>query len=834
VRSDPPTLWTAATPVPGGPFWNLPTQPTTFVGRQLEIARLLTLVPEVPLMTLSGAGGCGKTRLALEVVARAAPGFSQGAWFVELAALTEPTLVVHAVASVLGVGEQSGRQLLDVLVDALAAHELLLVLDNCEHLLPACAELVTRLLGECPRVHVVATSRERLNVAGETVWRVPSLSLPVSIKTQDAPRTEFAAYLMNSEAVQLYVQRAASVQPDFRLTDENAEAVAIICQRLDGMPLALELAAARAPVLSPEQIATRLDDCFRVLSHGTHGAPHRQQTLQAALDWSYHLLTLKEQRVFRSLSVFGGTLSLEAAEAVCADDDIQPQFVLDLLAQLVDKSLVQAEAHTGETRYRLLETIRQYGRERLEESGDVERARGRHRDWYLELAERAEPQLWSTAVRAWLDRLELEHDNLRSAFAWCVATDVERGQRLAASLYVFWERRGYLAEGRSCLESVLTVSGVTGDPPTRTRARALLGAGYIARDQGDIEAAKCWVEESLSLFRGLGDKWGIGSSLRALGLLAQSESNRDQARALLEEAVALFREVGRPDDVGWTLRNLGILAQIEGDHPRAYALFEESLPILRQLGDRTGTARVLGSLGILGRIRGDYERARALLEESCNLLLAVEDKRGVGMSLGALGSLARIQGDSTAAFGFFERSLTLGHEMGDLSCIAHSLGMRGVMAIEQGEHARGVRFIAAATATQPLLGSSIEIDERAALESTLAEAQATLGEQAFAAVWTEGHRMTVDEAVESALVPRREHPPVKLGEAQPKRRPGGLTRREAEVLRLVSLGKTNREIAGDLVLSEYTVMRHVSNIFRKIGASSRAAAASFAVREGIS
>ncbi len=868
----------------GRPRTNLPLQPTTFVGRQQEIDQLLRLLADVRLLTLTGAGGCGKTRLALEVAARALPRHPGGVWLVELAALNDSALVARAVALVLGVAEQPGRQLVDVLADALVFRDLLLILDNCEHLTAASAALVEHLLGTCPGVRILATSRERLNVAGETVWRVASLSFPTPLETSDAgiPAAGLSDRLMKSEAIDLYVQRAVSVQSEFRLTDENAPAVARICQRLDGMPLAIELAAARAAVLSPQQIASRLDDCFRLLSGGTRGAPERQQTLRATLDWSYGLLSPREQQVLAGLSVFSGGWTLEAVEAVCAHGDIEPHDVLDLLAQLVDKSLVQVERRGGETRYRLLETIRQYGRERLEEASQAQGVRSRHRDWYLALAERAEPELWGAEVRLWLDRLDLEHDNLRAALDWSMATDAESGQRLAGSLFLFWERRGYLTEGRSWLRGMLARSAVPAGARPAARAKALLGAGYLARDQGDIAAARSWFDESLAIFQEVGDKWGIGSALRGLGLLAQSEGNCSEARALFEETVSLFRETGHTMDIGWTLRNLGILAQIEGDYARANAFFEESLPILRQLGDKTGTGRVLGSLGILARIRGDYGRASALLDESRSLLLAAGDQRGVSMALGALGSLTRIEGNWAGARGLFEQSLVLGREMGDRSCIAHGLAMSGVVEVQQGAHARGVQLIGAATAIHKLLRSSLETDERTDLDATLAGAEAALGAETFAAAWAHGQAMTADEAIAQAQAPEDAaggapppgasaggrwpttsrsdtetspsltgaHPAVPgaatsaaqpaggpaapISEPRRKRLPGGLTEREAEVLRLVARGKTNREIAADLVISEYTVMRHLSNIFHKIGASSRAAAASFAVREDIS
>jgi non-specific serine/threonine protein kinase len=821
----------------------LPLQPTSFVGRQQEIDQLLGLLADTRLLTLTGAGGCGKTRLALEVAARAMPRYSDGVWLVQLAPLSEGVLVARAAASVLEVAESPGRSLVDVLGAALSRRDLLLVLDNCEHLMAASADLIAYLLGTCPRVRMLATSRERLNVAGETVWRVPPLSFPSSFGPApgELPGHSVADRLLQCEAVELYVRRARSVQADFQLTDETAAAVGKICQQLEGMPLAIELAAARTPVLSPHQIAARLDDCFGLLSGGTRGAPERQRTLRATLDWSYALLSPSEQHVLSRLSVFGGGWTLEAAEAVCSDGDLGGHDVLDLLAQLVDKSLIWVERQSGEPRFRFLETIRQYARERLDASSDGPRVRDRHRDWYLRLAERAEPELWGAEVRTWLDRLDTEHDNLRAALQWCLATDLEGGLRLAGSLWLFWERRGYLAEGQTWLAEMLARSRQpAGAHPvgTPSRAKASLGAGYLARDQGDIAAAQSWFEESLVIARETYDQRGIGSALRGLGLLVQSQGEHRQARALLEEAVLLFREQGLTMDVGWTLRNLGILAHIGGDDARANALFAQSLPLLRELGDQTGTGRVLGSLGILARIRGDYRQARALLEESRRLLETAADKRGLSLALGALGSLARLQGEWGEARGFIERNLALGHEMGDRSCIAHSLAMAGIVALAHGALARGVQLIAAATSAHPLVRTALETDERADLDAALAAAEAILGDEAFAAHWARGLAMTVDEARVEALV--RED--AVAGTVRPgsvskdplrKRLPGGLTKRELEILCLVAAGRSSRQIAADLVLSVRTVEHHISNICRKLEVRTRTQLTAYAHTHGL-
>lgn len=807
---------------------NLPSAATRFIGREREISELLRLVRALRLVSLVGAGGCGKTRLALEVAAGLLSEHVDGVWLVELAPVADVQLLPRAIASALGVREEPGRPLAASLADALRSRELLLLLDNCEHLRDAARELVSRLLDECPGVRLLTTGREALGAEGEAVWRVPSLALSPA---DAAPTAEEArAY----DAVRLFEVRAAAAQPGFELTDRTAPVVARICRRVDGLPLAIELAAARARVLAPEQIAERLDDCFRLLSGGRTPLP-RHQTLRAAIDWSYALLTEPERALLRRLSVFAGDFCAEAVEAVAvAADD-----VLGTLAHLADRSLVQIEPRESAFRYRLLEMIRQYGRDRLEEAGETADARARHAAYYLALAQRAEPELWGAEERRWLDRLEAEHDNLRAALEWYASAGTESGLRLACSLWRFWELHGHLAEGRRWLERMLTLSAHLALEPV-LRGRALLGAGYLARDQGDAAAARARLEGSLRLFREAGDRWGIGSALRSLGVLAQAQGELDRARELLEETLAIFREIDHTLGVGWTLRNLGWIAQLQGDADAAAACYEESLTLLRRLGDKPGTARVLGSLGILARLRGEHHRSRALLEESLTLMEAAADARGTAMALVAFGSLARAQGDDDEARTLLGRSLALAREHGDAESVARALALLAAIALRAGDFARGVELTAAGCTLNVKLLSILEADERAELEAGLVAAREALGEEAYNAAWKRGKLLDADAAValaRGALAPAAAPEPVGLpasaepGSGKRVRYPGGLTKREAEVLRLVAGGKSNREIARELFLSQYTVMRHLSNILRKLGTSSRAAAAAFAVRE---
>ena len=468
------------TPEHGRPPDNLPLQLTSFVGREREMAQVRELLEDNRLLTFTGPGGSGKTRLALVVASGLGRGFEDGVWLVELASLSDPELVPQAVASVLGVRETPGTPLVDSLRIHLGSRGVLLVLDNCEHLVEACASLAEALLHSCPNLRILATSREALGVSGETIFAIPPLSLP------DPRRLPALESLPRYEATRLFVERAKAARHGFSLTEGNAMAVAQVCYRLDGIPLAIELAAARIRVLSAEQISSRLDDSFRLLTGGGRSALAHQRTLRTAMDWSHELLSEEEQAMLRRLSVFAGGFTLEAAETVGTGEGIEGDEILDLLASLVDKSLVLVDQQE-EIRYRLLETVRQYGREKLEESGEAERVRRRHANYYLALAEEAERGLSGSDQAPWLARLETEHDNLRAALRWSLGGgEAEPGLGLAAALWSFWYTRGHLSEGRRWLESAVFENGRL---RTRTKARALGGAGYIALFQGEYEAA---------------------------------------------------------------------------------------------------------------------------------------------------------------------------------------------------------------------------------------------------------------------------------------------------------------------------------------------------------
>jgi predicted ATPase/class 3 adenylate cyclase len=652
---------------------NLPLQLTSFVGREREILQVKRLLLGDRFVTLTGPGGTGKTRLALHIAAEVLELFPDGVWLVEFAALSDPILVPQTVAAVLGIRESSGRPIMTLLTDYLRSKELLLILDNCEHLLSTCAHLVSTLLQSCPHLCILATSREALNIPGELSFRVPSLSIP---DTQHLPPLPV---LTQYEAMRLFIERAEIIQPGFALTDTNAPAVAQICQRLDGIPLAIELAVARVKVMPVEQVTARLDNRFRLLTGGSRTALPRHQTLRALIDWSYDLLSEAERTLFRRLSVFAGGWTLEAGEAVCAGEGLESDEILDLLTQLVNKSLVISDHESDtEARYHLLETIRQYARERLLEAGGGEKVRDRHLAYYLKFAERTEPELRGPDQVSWLDRVEKEVDNIRAVLEWALETNIEAGLRIASALLWFWHIRGGKSEGIDWLERALFGEVRERDsmplPPTRAgiRGKALNAAGSLMIMHGNAERACELSEESLTLHQELGPAGRRGAA-HALWNLAQGASYREdleQAEALAQKSLTLFREVGDKFGIAQCLDHLGSYELIRGDYAQSKKIWEEDLILRRQIGDQDGVAWTLSCLGGLALWQGDYERAKALYIESQNAFREIGNKWAVSMALSGMGSVMLAQGEFERAAKLYEEALAFGRDMGDRNTIA--------------------------------------------------------------------------------------------------------------------------------------------------------------------
>jgi predicted ATPase/class 3 adenylate cyclase len=586
---------------------NLPQQLSTFIGRERELAEARKLLQDARLLTLTGPGGIGKTRLSLQLGADVLEDYPDGVWFVELAAIADARLVPQAVASVLGVKEYAGRPVTEALVKHVKDCRLLLILDNCEHLIAACAEISAQLLRAASRLKILATSREHLHIAGESVYPVPGLSVPDV--DHGIPLEAMPGY----EAMNLFIDRAVAAHPSYRRTDQNAVAVAEICRRLDGIPLAIELAAARVRALSTEEIAARLSDRFKLLARGDRTALPRQQTLRALIDWSYDLLTEPERALLRQLSVFAGGFTLDAAEAVAGGDANANASVLDLVSHLVEKSLAVAEPERG--RFRLLETVRQYAGQRLDESGEEAAARSRHLAFYLELAQTARPKLVGPEQGAWLARLDLEGENLLAAHAWC--DDLEGGAgpglKLASSLRRYWMIRGLLGLGLRMTVDALRRPGAEGRDPARWEA--LLDAGQLCSWMGRYAEAEGYLEESLAIAREIGDRQMIEKVLQPLGLASHGQGNAGKARGHFEEALALARELGNRRELAAAQNALAQLHRAEGELDAAEPLYQGALAYARELGDRESIAIALLNLAMVSIARGNGDPVRPMLLE---------------------------------------------------------------------------------------------------------------------------------------------------------------------------------------------------------------------------
>lgn len=684
---------------------NLPQHLTSFIGRNREIAEIERLLDSTRLLTLVGPGGAGKTRLSLQVAADLLDQFAGGACFVEFAALTDPGLVPQTVATALAVKAAAGAAPFQALIEHLEGKRLLLLFDNCEHLLEACATLADAIVRQCPDVVLLSTSRERLGLAGEQSYRVPSLSLP------DRATVHTLQTVLTCESVQLFVERALLVRPDFQITDPGAPALASLCGQLDGMPLAIELAAARVGSLTVEEIDSRLGQRFSLLTGGPRTAARRHQTLRALIDWSHDLLADPERLLLQRLSVFAGGWTLDAAEQVCAEGRLQTSEVLDLLASLSDKSLVVGEAVSGHFRYRLLETVRHYARDRLHCESRPALWQRRHLAYFLTVAEEAERAFTGTDQQAWFDRLETEHRNLGSALDWAAVSgeDAASGLRLAGSLFRFWSVRGYLAEGRSWLARLLAAAA---DAPGPVRAKALSAAGTLALEQGDYAASTSLHQQSLAISQDLGDTAGVTRALNNLGVVAYECGDYPTAQTLNSQTLALRREGGDQWGVSASLNNLGVVAHAQCDYAAARSLYAESLAIRRALGDRSGIATSLVNLGFAASDQGDYPSAQALFAES---LLAFQE---------------------------------LGYRRG----LADVLEALAYVGLTPADPARAARIWGAAERLRERIGAPLPPNERERYDGRVATARAALGDDAaFDRAWQEGHAMSLDEAIKLAL-----------------------------------------------------------------------------------
>lgn len=799
------------------PPHNLPAALSSFVGRGREMAEIVRLVQEQRLVTLTGAGGSGKTRLALEVARGVQSSFSDGAWLVELASLADGALVPQAVASALGVSEQGGRPLLATLAESLQSRHMLLVVDNCEHLVLACAQLAESLLQACPSLTILATSREALAVQGEVIRIVPPLSLP---------RAENAGLAPESEAVQLFVARAAAAAPDFELNPQNAPAVAQICLRLDGMPLAIELAAARVRSLSVHQIAELLKDRFQLLTGGSRTAPARQRTLEAALEWSYGLLPEDERRLLQRLSVFAGGCTLEAAEAVCAAEAEEARGVRDLLAHLVDKSLVVAERSPGEVRYRLLETIREYAR-RKHPQPDAGACMDRHLEYYTRWAESMTPILLGPELARGMLLVRSEHDNLRAALAWSESASgkAQLGLRLAAAAWNYWRVEGFHSEGRRWLSELLALPEA--QAPTLARALALVRAALHAFYQSDYPACKSLAEESLRIFRGLGKNGRNGEAdcLELLAEVASETGDYDTATALYERALSIYQEVGDLMGIGDTLKMMGWHAMRSGDYELARPRLEQGLEYCRRTGEQRHISSALSGLGELAIRTGHYEEARRTLNESLAISRTTGERWNIAINLGSLAWVALLEKDYRRMAELLRESLSIRAETGDRGGVAWCLEKLGLAAVQQGKLDTAARLFGAAAAVRRPSGSRMDRSDQPDYDRALTALQKALGVEEFARQWEAGDTLDLDEAIELGLSATAPPPPAEM--------PGGLTARELEVAGLIAKGKSNREIAAAMTVGVKTVETYVTRILNKLGLDSRVQVATWAMEQGL-
>jgi predicted ATPase/DNA-binding CsgD family transcriptional regulator len=811
---------------------NITGEPNAFVGRERELAELRQAAQSSRALTLCGAGGIGKTRLALQLMASLGADFPDGAWFVELADLRQPELVVSRIASVVEVTEEPGRPLLETLADALRARRLLLALDNCEHLIDECARTCQRLLASAPGLQVIATSREPLRVAAEAVWMVPPLSLP--------PAGPDTAMLASSDAVRLFADRAAAVHPGFVLGPANAAATAAICRALDGMPLAIELAAAWVRVLSVAQIEARLGDRFSLLTSGERTAPPRQRTLRAAIDWSYDLLSGPARVLLRRLSVFAGW-SLDMAEQVCADDDLPAASVMDLISALVDQSLVITEPVTaGEIRYRLLDTVRQYAAARLAEAGESGVLQARLRDYTLREVERLSrigmaliEAPWSARVDVFR-RFDADVGNLRLALSYCLAElDAEAGLRICAAARPVWIVRGSYAEGAEWLDSFLSLDAV----PDRAAVR---GPALISRAQlalpSDAARAEQLAAAGLELCRAAGDDEWSAAALNLLAEAALHGGRAEQAAELAGQAITAAQRAADRWNEGYALGTAAAAAGRGGRLPEAQQLADESLAVMREIDHQWGAARTLLGLGDLARLTGDPGSARERYAEALGILREVGARPEIARCLAGLGRIAMDQGDLELGRRRLTESIELSHSIGSRIGVIRALEAFAALDSRAGRAERAVQLVAAAAACREAAGFPPAPPAR----SQRVLDAAAVDQQAIDRLWLAGSALGSAEAVALALDWRSAAPPVRPRPAAGSGRAvsppaavlpaGGLTPRESEIAELIAQGCSNKAIAEALVISPATAARHVANILGKLGFTSRAQIAAWAPR----
>jgi predicted ATPase len=728
---------------------NLPAQLTSFIGREREIAEARKLFSSTRLLTFIGPGGTGKTRLCLQVAAEQIPEFKDGVWLIELAQLADPTYILSAIASTFNIRELQGAQLIDTVTDYLRGKQLLLILDNCEHLIEMCARLSDHFLHACPKLKMITSSREALGIDGETVYRVPSLSLPQDLAAGDGG---ISNGLMNYEATRLFSERARKANSQFTLTKENARAVTQICKRLDGIPLAIELAAARVKLFTPQQIAERLDDRFKLLTGGSRTALPRQQTLRALIDWSYLTLNEMEQDVLRRLAVFSGGWTFEAAEAVAGEME-----AMDGLSGLVNKSLVNVEEREDESRYRYLETIRQYAMEKLLESGDAVDVRDRHLAHFLEVSRRAEAHFGTTQRLLWVNRLEVEHDNIRSALGWALESDPESALQMVCSLSLFWMSHNYLTEGCYWCQAAITradAASLEGDKIDPTRARAYTVLALLSVNRGDHPTGQIAAKQGVALARGLDDKLILVNALTFLGFSSAYLGDVTLAFDSLHESEDICRKLGYRQELANVLQALAsVTLEVHGAGAteQLQSYMEESLALSQGSVDPDAAVRTEGILARLAFYRGNLPEARKHADLMLDLHREMGDLLSVTGHQSEMAHVARQLGNFEEALGLYRETLQEWQEIGHRGAVAHQLECFAFIAKSQEQGERAVKLMGAAEALRAASNSPRTPQEAIEYDKELAGLRAGMDEKAFNLLWEEGQSMNMEQAVDFAL-----------------------------------------------------------------------------------
>ena len=727
---------------------NLPFQVTSFVGREREMREASQLFSTTRLLTFIGPGGTGKTRLSLQVAAEQLSEFKDGVWLVELAALTDPSLILQSIASVFNLRMQMGMPLQEIVFDYLRAKHLLLILDNCEHLVEACAHFADQILRTSPRIKFIASSREALGISGETIYRVPSLSVP-------SPAEVTREALERFESIQLFVERAQAANPKFELTDSNASSVAQICFRLDGIPLALELAAARVAIFSAEQIATRLDDRFKLLTGGSRTALPRQQTLRALIDWSYDILSEDERALLRRLSVFAGGWTFEAAEAVCGDLN-----VLDLLTQLVNKSLVIVDEQMEATRYRLLETIRQYARDKLLEAGEAQQTRNLHLQYFVEFSEATGPHMDTMDVLIWIPKLDAEYDNVHAAFEWGLDHDVEACLRIVGSLAYYWFRRGHGAEGIDMANAAF--ASANGLPPAEKedaqrrqmmiRARALQAAAFLCYSQGDnINAYKAG-NECVALARQLGDVQMLAVALSFSASAKLFEGDTETALAQIKEAIAVSQKMDEKLGLGMAYGMMAQLEMVVNRNMKAAEKYEQqAMELTRDIASTWKGLMMYFGTGRGAMFRGDYDIARERFAYCLPMFEEMKDEHRVNMIHSEFAHMDRQEGKLQQAEKAYRKTIRIWQKLGHRAAVAHQLECFAFLAKAHEEPERALRLLGAAEILRERINIHMQPPERAEYEREVQDLRGSMAEYEFATLWAQGRTLTMEEAIELAL-----------------------------------------------------------------------------------